>query len=150
MRALIQRVADAKVVVEGETVGEIGRGLLVFLGAVRDDDDDDLAWICRKLTSLRIFPDGDGKMNKSVCDIEGKILLVSQFTLCADVGKGTRPSFSKAMAPDDATQMVDRAAERLAQEVPVQTGRFGADMKVSLLNDGPVTLWLDSKSRGRA
>jgi D-aminoacyl-tRNA deacylase len=148
MRCVVQRVSRAQVVVEGAAVGSIHRGLLVLVAAMEGDVAEDAGWIERKLLSLRIFPDAAGKMNLSVKDIGGAILLVSQFTLAADVGKGARPSFVTAMHPDRARAMVDALAVALrAGGVPVETGRFGADMQVELVNDGPVTLWLDSRSR---
>lgn len=145
MRAVVQRVARARVEVNGETVGSIERGLLVLVGVSEGDGDADLEWLARKLVSLRVFPDDAGKMNLSVADISGAILLVSQFTLCADVGKGTRPSFGKAMEPARAEAMFNRLVEKVGETVPVATGRFGASMAVELLNDGPVTLWLDTR-----
>ena len=145
MRAVVQRVARAQVDVEGAAVGAIGRGLLVLVGVAEGDTDADRGWLARKLPALRIFPDDDGKMNRSVVDIAGSILVVSQFTLCADVTKGTRPSFVAAMAPAEAARQVDALVAELRALVPVQTGRFGADMQVSLVNDGPVTIWLDSR-----
>ena len=144
MRALIQRVKKASVTVEEETVGQIEQGLLVFLGVMKSDGDEDLKWICNKITNLRIFTDDTGKMNHSVVDQEGAILLVSQFTLCADMKKGTRPSFSSAMEPKEAQKICQEAVGILSQRVNVEEGRFGAMMDVSLVNDGPVTIWLDS------
>lgn len=151
MRALVQRVkGGAKVVVDQQTVGEIDHGFLVLLGAMGGDTDEDAAWICKKLLSLRIFGDEAGKMNRSIQDVGGQILLVSQFTLCADVARGNRPSFTAAMAPEAAKAMFDDVCSRLQESVPVATGIFGADMKVSLCNDGPVTIWLDSRERNKA
>jgi D-tyrosyl-tRNA(Tyr) deacylase len=148
LRAVVQRVSQASVEVAGEVVGEIQAGLLVLVGVYRDDEDKDLDWLARKLTGLRIFPDEEGKMNRSVKDIGGQALMVSQFTICADVGKGTRPSFGKAMAPDEAQVWFGRLVERVSEDVPVQTGAFGEHMKIDLTNDGPVTIWLDSQRRG--
>lgn len=149
MRCVVQRVSRAQVVVEGVAVGSIHRGLLVLVAAMQGDVADDAAWIERKLLSLRVFADAAGKMNLSVKDVGGAILLVSQFTLAADVGKGARPSFVTALHPDQARPAVDALAAALrAGGVPVETGRFGADMQVELVNDGPVTLWLDSRARG--
>lgn len=145
MRAVVQRVSRALVRVDGTVHGQVEKGLLVFLGIMRDDNDDDLQWMARKLTTLRLFPDDAGKMNRSVCDVGGGILLVSQFTVCADVGKGTRPSFSRAMEPTRAREVLESARRLLAETVPTETGEFGAHMEVELLNDGPVTLWLDSR-----
>lgn len=149
MRAVVQRVHEAGVVVDGETVGAIDRGLLVLVGVVKDDADDDLAWMARKLVALRIFPDDEGRMNRSVADVGGQLLLVSQFTVCADVNKGTRPSFANAMEPEAANALFERLVAEVGKTVPTQTGRFRTHMHVSLTNDGPVTLWLDSKQRGR-
>jgi D-tyrosyl-tRNA(Tyr) deacylase len=148
VRAVVQRVSEARVVVAGEETGRIEHGLLVFLGVMFGDLDEDLEWMTRKIPGLRIFADDEGKMARSVVDVGGSILLVSQFTLSADVGKGTRPSFTRAMAPAEAEPVVERARALLAGSVPVSTGRFGASMQVSLVNDGPVTIWLDSKARG--
>jgi D-aminoacyl-tRNA deacylase len=154
MRAVVQRVRRARVtaVAEGtgdqEVVGEIGRGLLVLLCAVEGDGADDAAFIERKLLSLRVFADEEGRMNKSVVDVGGALLVVSQFTLAANIGKGARPSFMAAMAPQAAKALLDEMVVRLAATIPVATGRFGATMEVDLTNDGPVTIWLDSKSRG--
>jgi D-tyrosyl-tRNA(Tyr) deacylase len=132
--------------VDGEVVGEIGRGLLVLLGAGGPDDDSDLAYVVHKIASLRVFEDDGGKMNLSVEDIGGQVLLVSQFTLYGDCRKGRRPSFVAAMHPDQAEPMVDRVVEGLRKRgLRVETGRFGADMDVHLINDGPVTLLVDSK-----
>jgi D-tyrosyl-tRNA(Tyr) deacylase len=150
MRALVQRVKNARVEVDGAIVGAIDLGLLVLVGAAQGDTADDAQWIERKLTSLRIFPDEAGKMNRSVLDAGGRILLVSQFTLCADIGKGARPSFMNAMAPGEAAAFLEQMVARLRAVVGVETGRFGADMQVHLVNDGPVTLWLDSRSRERS
>lgn len=149
MRAVVQRVSSGSVVVDGETVGAIDRGLLVLVGVVKDDGEDDLSWMARKLVALRIFPDDDGRMNRSVADVGGRLLMVSQFTVCADVNKGTRPSFTEAMEPEAANAMFERLVEAVDKTVPTQTGRFRTHMDVSLTNDGPVTLWLDSKQRGR-
>lgn len=145
MRAVVQRVSRARVEVGGEEVGAIERGVLVLVGVADGDTDADLEWLARKLTALRVFPDAEGKMNRSVADVGGAALLVSQFTLCADVGKGTRPSFGRAMEPALAQAMFDALVRRVGEAVPVATGRFGANMQVELTNDGPVTLWLDSR-----
>ena len=146
MRAVVQRVKQARVLVGGEVTGSIGVGLLVLVGVIRDDQAEDAAWLVRKLLSLRIFPDGNGKMDLSVCDVAGRLLLVSQFTLCADLGKGARPSFVAAMAPAEAAAVFDGLVASLRRAVEVETGRFGANMAVELTNDGPVTLWLDSRA----
>jgi D-aminoacyl-tRNA deacylase len=148
VRAVVQRVSSAKVEVDGAVVGAIDRGLMVLVGVVEGDVAEDAEWLGRKLLSLRIFPDDAGKMNLSVTDIRGALLLVSQFTLCADIGKGARPSFMGAMAPEAAKAAFDALVADLRQTLPVETGQFGAHMAVSLTNDGPVTLWLDSRRRG--
>ena len=144
MRALIQRVKNASVTVEEEIVGQISSGLLVFLGVMKTDGKEDINWICNKIKHLRIFPDETGKMSRSVIDQGGSILLVSQFTLCADMKKGTRPSFSSAMEPKEAQKVCQQVARSLSEEVSVEEGQFGAMMDVSLVNDGPVTIWIDS------
>ena len=145
MRAVVQRVAWAKVEVDGEIVGAIERGLLVYLGAGKGDDDAGRAYVLSKVLGLRIFPNDDGKMDRSVVDVGGALLVVSQFTLYGDVSKGRRPSFEGAMPPGEAERAYEAfVAEARAQGVRVATGRFRADMKVSSLNDGPVTIWLDS------
>ncbi|GAB2454230.1 D-aminoacyl-tRNA deacylase [Hymenobacter qilianensis] len=149
MRVVVQRVREARVVVEGRAVGEIGPGVLVLAGFAPHDDAKSLDWMARKLVQLRIFSDEEGKMNRSVQDIGGQILVVSQFTLLADARKGNRPSYIGAAAPPLADalyqQFVRQVEELLGQPVP--TGEFGADMQVSLLNDGPVTLVLDSPEK---
>jgi D-tyrosyl-tRNA(Tyr) deacylase len=145
LRALIQRVKEARVVVDEETVGAIEGGLLVLVGVCKGDDTSDVDFIARKLPVLRVFSDEAGKMNRSVKDLGLSLLMVSQFTLCADLKKGTRPSFSTAMEPVAANELFEELTRRLAQEVPVEKGVFGADMKVHLINDGPVTIMLDSK-----
>ena len=145
MRAVVQRVAWAKVEVDGEIVGAIERGLLVYLGAGKGDDDAARAFILSKVLGLRIFENEAGKMDRSVVEIGGALLVVSQFTLYGDVRKGRRPSFDGAMPPEEAERAYEAfVAEARAQGITVATGRFRADMKVSSLNDGPVTIWLDS------
>jgi len=146
MRALIQRVKSARVTVADELVSQISQGLLVFIGMMKNDTEADLEWMVKKIIHLRIFPDSQGRMKHGIQDISGEILLVSQFTLCADLKKGSRPSFSDAMAPTEAKEHCATAARALATHVPVQQGRFGAMMDVALVNDGPVTIWLDSKA----
>ncbi len=145
MRAVVQRVSRAEVRVQGETVGRIGRGFLVFVGVAPDDDQDDAAYIAEKVVGLRVFEDDAGKMNLSLADVGGAVLVVSQFTLLADCRKGRRPSFTGA-APPDRAEALYREVVRLirARGVPVETGRFRAEMEVELVNDGPVTLLLDS------
>lgn len=146
MRAVVQRVTEARVVVDGETIGAIGPGLLVLLGCEQGDTDDDLNYIVAKTVAMRIFSDDDGKMNLSVLDRGAQVLLVSQFTLFGDMRKGRRPSFTQAMEPGAARAMYERAIQRFIDEgVRVATGQFAADMKVSLVNDGPVTILLDSR-----
>jgi D-aminoacyl-tRNA deacylase len=148
MRTVVQRVAHARVEVGGETVGAIERGLLVYLGFGRGDTDEDRAWVLGKVVGLRIFEDEQGKMSRSVVDVGGALLLVSQFTLYGDLRRGRRPSFDDAMQPEEAERAYDAAvAEARAMGVPVQTGRFRADMQVTSLNDGPVTIWIDSAAR---
>ena len=149
MRILVQRVTEASVVVEGRTTGAIGAGLLALVGLRADDTVEDFEWGARKLVNLRIFNDAAGVMNRSVLDCGGEILAVSQFTLYASTAKGNRPSYSaaapSAIAAPHFTDFVARLAALLGRPVP--TGVFGADMKVALINDGPVTLWLDSRMR---
>jgi len=146
VRAVIQRVVEASVEVEGSCVGRIERGLLVFVGVAGDDSDDDVRYVARKITGLRVFEDAEGKMNLSLADVGGSVLLVSQFTLYGDLRKGRRPSFTAAAPPQQAEQMYEALAGELRRHgVEVQTGQFQAQMKVRLVNDGPVTLLLDSK-----
>jgi len=148
MKALIQRVREARVLVDGETVGEIGRGLLVLVCAVPEDDEGVAVRLAAKIAKLRIFEDAAGKMNLSVRDVGGAALVVSQFTLAADTRKGNRPSFIGAAAPERARALYESFAEALAEQgVPVERGHFGAAMQVHLINDGPVTIWLDSAAR---
>jgi D-tyrosyl-tRNA(Tyr) deacylase len=145
MKALIQRVREARVLVDGETVGEIGRGLQVLVCAVPEDDEAVAVRLATKIAKLRIFEDAAGKMNLSLRDVGGAALVVSQFTLAADTRKGNRPSFIGAAAPEVARALYESFAEALAEQgVPVERGRFGAAMQVHLINDGPVTIWLDS------
>lgn len=150
MRVLLQRVSSASVTVEGEVVGQIGRGLLLLVGIHGADTEAELAWMAKKCAQLRIFPDELGKMNRSVVDLGGEALVVSQFTLYGDTRKGNRPSFIDAGPPEMAASLCDRFTALLAAELgrPVPTGRFGADMKVALVNDGPVTLWLERVAGG--
>ena len=145
MRAVVQRVTEAKVTVDGETVGAISNGLCVLLGVSVDDTAADADYITDKLLGLRIFDDENGVPNKSVQDTFGAILLISQFTLMGDARKGRRPSYIDAARPEQAIPLYERCIERLSASVPVETGRFGADMKVSIQNDGPFTILLDSK-----
>lgn len=149
MRAVIQRVSRASVMANGVPAGEVGRGLLVLLGVEDADGAEDVEWLCRKIVGLRIFDDAEGVMNLSVRDIGGDILLVSQFTLMASTRKGNRPSYARASRPEVAEPRYGQAAEVLGRELgrPVATGVFGADMQVSLVNDGPVTIIIDTKHR---
>ena len=148
MRAVIQRVTWAKVEVDGAITGAIDRGLLVYLGAGKGDGDDDRAWLLAKIAGLRIFENDEGKMDRSVVDVGGALLVVSQFTLYGDVKKGRRPSFDGAMPPEDAERAYEAfVRDARAQGLRVETGRFRAHMKVSSLNDGPVTIWIDSANR---
>ena len=145
MRAVVQRVGSARVEVDGVVVGAIGRGLLVYLGFGRGDTREDRAWMLGKIVGARIFEDDAGKMNRSVAEVGGALLLVSQFTLYGDMRRGRRPSFQDAMPPELAEEAYEAAvAEARALGVPVETGRFRADMRVASVNEGPVTLWLDS------
>lgn len=147
MIGLLQRVTEARVVVEGETVGSIGRGLLVLIGVEQGDSEAQADRLLERLLGYRVFPDADGKMNFSVCDIGGGLLLVPQFTLPADTRKGMRPSFTPAAAPEEGRRLFDYLVARArAQHHDIATGRFGADMQVSLTNDGPVTFWLQAGS----
>lgn len=145
MKALIQRVSSARVEVDGEIVGAIERGLLVLLGVEKDDGENQVARMAERLLSYRVFPDSENRMNCSVVDIGGAVLIVSQFTLAAETKKGTRPSFSSAAAPENAEMLYEKLVSVLRESnLPVATGRFGADMQVHLVNDGPVTFLLES------
>ncbi|MET0439246.1 MAG: D-aminoacyl-tRNA deacylase [Devosia sp.] len=144
MRALVQRVQSASVTVDGEITGQIGPGLLVLVCAMQDDTDDLSDWLAQKIAKLRIFQDDAGKMNRSLLDIGGSALVVSQFTLAADT-KGNRPGFSRAAPPERGRDLYEKFSAALAATgTPVANGIFGADMKVALVNDGPVTIWLDT------
>jgi D-tyrosyl-tRNA(Tyr) deacylase len=144
MRAVVQRVREAMVSVDGEVTGKIGRGLLVYLGAGRGDRAEDMAYILGKIVNLRIFEDEQGKMNKSVQDVGGALLVVSQFTLYGDVRRGRRPGFDDAMPPEEAEKMYDAFVADARKILAVETGRFRAHMHVASVNDGPVTIWIDS------
>lgn len=149
MRTIIQRVKNAEVKVEGEITGKISQGLLVLVGFEAEESQEDFDWMIKKMTQLRIFDDENGVMNKSVLDIDGEVLIVSQFTLHANCKKGNRPSYIRAAKPDVATAYYEKFIQETEQvlEKKVQTGIFGADMKVALINDGPVTISLDSKAK---
>jgi D-aminoacyl-tRNA deacylase len=149
MRAVIQRVSEASVSVDGQCVGSIESGLLVLLGVTHEDSEQDADWLASKIAQLRIFSDADGKMNLAIDQIEGSVLLISQFTLFAATKKGNRPSFVEAAAPEKANQLYLYFGHRLEQLLgkPIQRGVFAADMKVTLLNDGPVTLIIDTKNK---
>lgn len=148
MRSVVQRVKRASVTVKGETVGEISAGLLVLLGFRPEDGENDLNWMVDKLVGLRIFEDEEGKMNRSVLDVGGEILVVSQFTLYGDCRSGKRPSFTSAAPPELAKDLYERSLETLrSRGVQVETGVFQAQMDVELINDGPVTLLLDSEKK---
>ena len=148
MRIVLQRVAHASVTVDEKVIGKIQRGFLLLVGVTHDDVIEDMEYLVRKIVQMRIFEDEEGKLNRSIQDIGGEILSVSQFTLYADTKKGNRPSFSKAAPGDVALEMFEQFNGLLRDTgIPVETGQFGADMKVELLNDGPVTILLDSKNR---
>lgn len=146
MRAVVQRVLNANVKVNGDTVGKIGKGLLVFLGIGEDDDNKDLEYMVEKILGLRIFEDTNSKMNLSLLNVEGEILVISQFTLYGDVRKGKRPSFSSSARPEMAESMYNKFIAMCKERgIKAEEGIFGADMKVELINDGPVTILIDSK-----
>ena len=149
MRVVVQRVSQSNVKVSGEVIGEIKEGLMVLVSFVDEDNDTDLGWMTKKIINLRIFNDNEGKMNRSVQDVGGDILLISQFTLHGSTKKGNRPSFIKAAKPDFANVMYERFIKVLEQSLgkEIQTGEFGSDMKVSLVNYGPTTIIIDSKDK---
>ncbi len=149
MRVVIQRVSQASVSIDGHINGAIQQGLMVLVGIEEQDGTEDITWLCNKMVNLRIFNDADGVMNCSVKDINGEILLISQFTLHASTKKGNRPSYIKAAKPDISVPLYQQLIHQLSQDFgkPVATGIFGADMQVNLINDGPVTIVIDSKNR---
>ena len=149
MRAVIQRVSEAYVVVEDEKVANIQQGVLVFLGIEFEDSKEDAGWLANKISALRIFSDSEGKMNNSLLDIDGDVIVVSQFTLHAKTKKGNRPSYIKSARPEHAIPLYDQFKKELSEVIgkQVQSGEFGSDMKVSLVNDGPITIIIDSKNK---
>lgn len=149
MRAVIQRVSEASVVVDYEKVANIQQGLLVLLGIENEDTKEDADWLANKISALRIFSDSEGKMNNSILDVDGDVIVVSQFTLHAKTKKGNRPSYIKSARPEQAIPLYDQFKNELSIVIgkQVQSGEFGADMKVSLVNDGPVTIIIDSKNK---
>ena len=149
MRVIIQRVLEASVTIEGVLKSKINQGLLILVGVEDADNQEDINWLCAKIANLRIFSDEQGLMNFSVIDINGELLVISQFTLFANTKKGNRPSYIRSSKPDFAIPMYENFVKTLAEvtQKEIQTGEFGADMKVNLLNDGPVTIWIDSKNR---
>ena len=149
MRTVIQRVAHASVTIDGICKSSIGKGLLVLLGIEEADNQEDIDWLCKKIVNLRIFEDENGVMNKSVMEIEGEILVVSQFTLMASTKKGNRPSYIRAAKHETSIPLYENFCQKISQELgkSIGTGEFGADMKVELLNDGPVTICMDTKNK---
>ena len=146
MRALLQRVSEARVSVGGQVIGEIAGGLLILICAVEGDSVAEAELLARKVAKLRIFRDEEDRMNRSITDIGGSVLVVSQFTLAADLSRGNRPGFSRAAAPEVGRELYEQFCRLIAAEgIAVETGEFGADMAVSLINDGPVTIWMDSR-----
>ncbi len=149
MRVIIQRVSQAKVEIEGEVAGQIGRGFAILLGIEEADGLDDVNWLCGKISKMRIFGDDEGKMNRSLMDVHGEVLVISQFTLHASTKKGNRPSFIKSARPDHAIPLYEAFKKEMSQQIEksVASGRFGAEMQVTLTNDGPVTITMDSQNR---
>ena len=149
MRAVIQRVSEASVVIGEQKVADINQGLLIFLGIEIEDAREDAIWLANKIVQLRIFQDEDGVMNKSITDVDGEIIVVSQFTLHAKTKKGNRPSYIKAARPEQAIPLYEQFKKNLSKAIAseVQSGEFGTDMKVSLINDGPVTIIIDTKNK---
>jgi D-tyrosyl-tRNA(Tyr) deacylase len=149
MRVVIQRVSEASVTIEGHRKANIGKGLLILVGIEDADNQEDITWLCAKIANLRIFGDDEGLMNKSILDVDGELIVVSQFTLFASTKKGNRPSYLRSARPDVAIPLYENFVKTLAETTQrnVQTGEFGADMKVALVNDGPVTICIDTKAR---
>ncbi|WP_195485672.1 D-aminoacyl-tRNA deacylase [Parabacteroides johnsonii] len=149
MRTLIQRVQHTSVTIDGQLKSQIGKGLLVLVGIEDRDTQEDIEWLCKKIANLRIFDDENGVMNRSVTETEGEVMVVSQFTLHASTKKGNRPSYIHASKPDVAIPMYEAFCAEMGLQIgkEVQTGTFGADMKVELVNDGPVTIWIDSQNK---
>ena len=149
MKAVIQRVSEASVLIDNDIKGKINTGYLILLGVVEDDNQEDINWLCNKINNLRIFPDKEGKMNFNLSDVSGEILLISQFTLHAKTKKGNRPSYIKAAKPEFAIPLYNKFISKMNEILnsEIQTGEFGADMKVSLTNDGPVTIIIDTKNK---
>ncbi len=147
MRALVQRSLQASVTIAGEVVGSIPQGLVVLVGVEHEDTAEDAEWLAGKISQMRIFGDAEGKMNLSVKDVGGAVLVISQFTLHSSTKKGNRPGFTRAARPEHAVPLYEHFKACLAKEVPVQCGVFGADMQVALVNDGPVTIWMDSRAK---
>ena len=148
MKAVIQRVSEASVTINRQVTGRIGIGFMILLGISHDDDLEDIRWLIKKINALRIFSDEEGKMNLNIYQVDGEVLVISQFTLHASTKKGNRPSFIKAAKPEVAIPLYERFIDHMkAEGLTVQSGIFGADMKVSLINDGPVTIIIDSKNR---
>ena len=149
MRALVQRVTQASVTIDGKVHNSIGRGLLVLLGVGHEDLEEDAQWLAQKIAKMRLFPDAEGVMNRDLMEIGGECLVISQFTLHAATKKGNRPSYIRAAKPSHAEPLYEYFMEQLwmVSNRPVRSGKFGADMKVALVNDGPVTIWIDSKNK---
>ena len=147
MRALVQRVSKANIKVNEKNISSINKGLLVLLGIQDTDDESDVTWLSNKIIKMRIFEDDNGKMNQSIEDIGGELLIVSQFTLYASTKKGNRPSFINAAHPDKALPIYQTFVSECNKQISTQTGKFGAMMQVGLVNDGPVTIWLDSRNK---
>jgi D-tyrosyl-tRNA(Tyr) deacylase len=149
MRAIIQRVSSASCSIEGKISGQIGKGFMILLGIEDNDTEEDLNWLAQKISNMRIFSDENGLMNKALTDVQGNILLISQFTLFASTKKGNRPGFTRSAKPDLAIPFYEKMISELGQltGTKIQTGVFGADMQISLVNDGPVTICIDTKAK---